>query len=170
MTDILPALWPTVLTGIGATVVVDLWSILRERWLGVPALDFAMVGRWVGHLFRGRFFHRPIAATPPVAGERTLGWMTHYLIGITFAALLPAMFGSHWFCEPTIGPAELVGIGSVVAPFFIMQPALGAGIAASRTPRPAMVRMHSLVTHAIFGLGLYATGNVLRMLPVASFC
>ncbi len=55
----------------------------------------------------------------------------------------------------------LIGIGSVAAPFFVMQPAMGAGIAASRTPRPAIARLHSLVTHAVFGLGLYTTGRAL---------
>jgi hypothetical protein len=39
-----------------------------------------------------------------------------------------------------------------------MQPGMGAGVAASRTPRPATARLHSLVTHGIFGLGLYAAG------------
>ena len=42
-----------------------------------------------------------------------------------------------------------------------MQPGMGAGIAASRTPRPAAARLHSLVTHAIFGIGLYAAGRLL---------
>jgi Protein of unknown function (DUF2938) len=46
----------------------------------------------------------------------------------------------------------------VAAPFLLMQPGMGAGIAASRTPRPAAARLHSLVTHGIFGLGLYAAG------------
>ena len=55
------------------------------------------------------------------------------------------------------------GIGSVAAPFFVMQPAMGAGIAASRTPRPAAARLHSLVTHTVFGLGLYATALVISV-------
>ena len=62
-----------------------------------------------------------------------------------------------------IGPALLVGIGTVVAPFLLMQPGMGAGVAASRTPRPAAARVQSLVTHAIFGLGLYASGWVVRL-------
>jgi hypothetical protein len=36
-----------------------------------------------------------------------------------------------------------------------MHPGMGAGIAASRTPKPAVARINSLLTHAIFGLGLY---------------
>ena len=62
--------------------------------------------------------------------------------------------------HPTIGPALIVGIGSVAAPLLVMQPGMGAGIAASRTPRPAAARLQSLLTHAIFGLGLYAAGRV----------
>jgi hypothetical protein len=45
-----------------------------------------------------------------------------------------------------------------------MQPGMGAGIAASRTPRPNSARLHSVVTHAVFGLGLYAAGLVLKLL------
>ena len=56
----------------------------------------------------------------------------------------------------TLGPALLVGIGTVAAPFLLMQPGMGAGIAASRTRRPGAARMQSLVTHTIFGLGLSA--------------
>ena len=57
--------------------------------------------------------------------------------------------------RPTLGPALAVGIGTVAAPFFLMQPGMGAGIAASRTPRPNAARLQSLLTHAVFGLGLY---------------
>jgi hypothetical protein len=45
--------------------------------------------------------------------------------------------------------------GYVVAPLFVMQPAMGAGIAGLRTPSPGMNRLQSLANHAVFGLGLY---------------
>jgi hypothetical protein len=48
-------------------------------------------------------------------------------------------------------------LGTAVAPYFILQPAMGLGLAARRAPNPAMARLHSLVTHAVFGLGLYVT-------------
>lgn len=146
------------LTGVGATAVMDLWAIARKRLLGVPSLDYALVGRWLAYLPRGRFRHHPIGASPPVRGERPLGWAAHYGIGIAFAALLFAGWGPAWADDPTLGPAMIVGIGSVAAPFLVMQPGMGAGIAASRTPRPMVARLHSLVTHAVFGLGLYAAG------------
>jgi hypothetical protein len=154
----------TLVIGAGATAVIDIWAIARKRLLGVPPPDYGLVGRWLAYLARGRFRHNPIAATPPVPGERLIGWIAHYLIGIAFAAVLLAIWGPDWVRHPTIGPALIVGIGSVAAPFLLMQPGMGAGIAASRTPRPAAARIQSLVTHGIFGLGLYATGWVASLL------
>lgn len=148
----------TFLTGVGATAVMDLWAIARKRLLGIPPPDYGLVGRWLAHMARGRFRHDSIAAARPVHGERLIGWIAHYLIGISFAAILLGIWGVAWIHHPTIGPALVVGIGTVAAPFLVMQPGMGAGIAASRTPRPATARFQSLVTHAIFGLGLYAAG------------
>ena len=149
------------LIGAGATVVTDIWAIARRRLFGIPLPDYGLVGRWLAYLAHGRFRHDRIAATPPVPRERLIGWSAHYLIGVAFAAMLLAIWGLDWARHPTLGPALIVGIGTVAAPFLIMQPGMGAGIAASRTPRPATARVQSLVTHAIFGLGLYATGQII---------
>jgi hypothetical protein len=152
------------LIGAGATAVMDIWSVARKRLLGIPALDYGLVGRWFAYMVRRRFRHDRIAASSPVRGERLVGWTAHYLIGITFAALLLAIWGLDWARHPTIAPALIVGIGSVVAPFLLMQPGMGAGIAASRTPRPGAARLQSLITHAVFGFGLYAAGLVTSLL------
>lgn len=146
----------TLLTGAGATAVMDIWAIARKRLLGIPLPDYGLVGRWLAYMPRGRFCHHPISASPPVRGERLIGWTAHYLIGIAFAATLLALWGLEWAAQPTIGPALTIGIGSVAAPFLLMQPGMGAGIAASRTARPAAARLQSVVTHTIFGFGLYA--------------
>ena len=65
--------------------------------------------------------------------------------------------------QPTAGPALALGIATVVAPFFVLQPGMGAGIAASKTPNPNAVRLHSVLNHAVFGLGLYLAALVLRL-------
>ena len=153
--------------GAGATMVMDLWAIARKRLLGIPPPDYGLVGRWLAHMaLSGRFRHDRISASPAVHGERLIGWAAHYLIGISFAALLPGIWGSAWIRRPSIGPAVLVGVGTVLAPFLVMQPGMGAGIAASRTPRPAAARLQSLVTHTIFGLGLYAASQTARLLYI----
>jgi hypothetical protein len=150
----------TLIIGTGATAVMDLWGVVRQPLLGIAPPNYGLVGRWIAHMPRGRFRHESIAAASPVRGERIIGWTAHYLIGIAFAALLIGVWGLAWVQHPTIGPALIVGIGTVAAPFLIMQPGMGAGIAASRTPRPASARVQSFITHAVFGFGLYATGWV----------
>lgn len=156
----------TFLTGAGATSVTDLWAIARKRLFGIPQPDYGLVGRWIAYMPRGRFRHDSIAAARPVRGERWIGWGAHYLIGVAFAAILVGIAGVAWMDHPTIGPALAVGIGTVAAPFLVMQPGMGAGFAASRTARPAAARFQSFVTHTIFGLGLYAAGWLCQLLLI----
>ena len=146
------------LLGAVATAATDLWGIARKSLLGIPAPDYGLVGRWIAYFPRGRFRHDRIAASPPIQGERLIGWTAHYLIGIAFATVLLGVWGLDWARHPTIGPALVVGIGGMAAPLLLMQPGMGAGIAASRTPRPAAARLQTFITHGIFGLGLYAAG------------
>lgn len=148
----------TLVIGIGATAVMDLWGLARGPLLRQPPPDYGLVGRWLAHMARGRFRHASIADASPARAERLIGWIAHYMIGTAFAAVLVAAAGPEWLRHPTPAPALLVGLGSVAAPFLVMQPAMGAGIAASRTPRPRIARVQSLVTHAVFGVGLYLGG------------
>lgn len=153
--------------GVGATLLIDAWTALLRRF-GVPSLNFAFLGRWVGHLLRGRLAHVSIAKAEPVRGELLLGWSAHYAIGISFAALLLATFGLSWARSPTLGPALLVGLGTVAAPLLILQPALGAGIASSKTPTPVFNTFKSLMTHTVFGFGLFlAALAAARLFPTA---
>ncbi|OXJ30339.1 hypothetical protein CFB82_27135 [Burkholderia sp. HI2714] len=152
------------LIGTGATLVMDLWTLFQRRVFGIPSLDYALVGRWIGHMMQGRFRHVSIGAAAPVPGERALGWIAHYAIGIAFAALPVAIAGPQWIGTPTPLPALVAGLASVVAPFFVMQPAFGFGIAASRTPNPGVARRRSLITHLSYGVGLYLAAFMLAAL------
>jgi hypothetical protein len=143
------------LIGAGATVIGDLWAVAAQRTLNMPLPDWALVGRWFGHLARGTVSHENIAKAPPVRGERVLGWIGHYAIGVAFAALLVEVWGLDWARSPILLPALIVGWLTLAAPFLAMQPAMGNGFAASKSPNPAKARLRSLVTHSVFGIGLY---------------
>ena len=138
-----------------ATMVMDLWGVLRKPLLGIPAADYRLVGRWVSHLSRGRFRHDSIAASPAVTRESLVGWLAHYLLGWGFAASLWIMAGDDWQREPTLPLPLAFGLATVLVPFLVMQPAMGLGLAARRAPRPGAARVQSLLTHAVFAVGLY---------------
>jgi len=109
----------------------------------------------VGGFSRGVFTHRPITAAPKVAGEAAIGWAFHYAVGIAYAALYLAIMKLGFGSGPTLLSALVFAIALLVAPWFVMQPALGLGFMAARTPNPATVRAINVSVHAVFGLGLY---------------
>jgi hypothetical protein len=147
-----PALWlEAIVVGVVATLAMDAFVLLRKRLWGVASLDYRMVGRWIGHMFHGQFHHAQIAAAQATRNERALGWSVHYLIGIVFALGLVALSGP----TPSFEACVFVGLVTSAAPFFVMQPALGAGFAAGKTPRPWISRASTLLTHGVFGLGLF---------------
>ena len=152
--------------GVGATLVMDLWNLFLERTFGIPSLDYCLLGRWLRHMPGGTLRHASIAAAPRKPLERTVGWIAHYSIGVVFALVFVALASGDWLARPTLLPALLYGVGTVVFPFFILQPSLGLGIAASRAPRPSRARLKSLVTHTVFGVGLYVcalgTAEIIR--------
>ncbi|MFC4298369.1 DUF2938 domain-containing protein [Castellaniella hirudinis] len=154
-----------ILVGVGATVVMDVWSLILKG-LGMPTLNLAMVGRWAGHAWKGRVVHAGIARAAPVPGESALGWMVHYAVGIVFSAVLAGVCGTAWLHAPTWPPALAVGLATAAMPLFVMQPAMGAGIASSRTPAPLKNCLRSLLAHAVFGCGLYLSAVALKQVWV----
>jgi hypothetical protein len=109
-----------VLIGIGGTVVLDLWATLLWRFFGVPATNWAMVGRWVGHMPRGHFIHENIGKAAPVSGEHATGWVVHYVIGIVYGLLLVGLWGVEWLRQPTLLPPMILALALLVAPYFII--------------------------------------------------
>ena len=152
------------LIGGGASALMDVWALIARRALNIRGLDYAMLGRWIGHFRHGRFVHERISSAAPVRFERPLGWIAHYVIGVTFAFLLLAIVGLDWARSPSLLPAMLIGWGTIVAPWFVLQPGMGAGFAAAKTPDPRSSRLRNLATHTVYGIGLYLSAVVLSIL------
>ncbi len=155
----------TMLIGIGATLITDVWAFALKKIADIPSFNFCLLGRWIGHLRYGRFIHVGVAQATPQPAECFLGWTIHYVIGIVFVLMLVTLFTSPtWLHQPSFLPALWFGIGSVVFPFFMLHPALGMGVAARRTPKPWAARLKSTITHAVFGCGLYVSALLLNLI------
>ena len=147
--------------GVGATLILDIWNFLLNI-VGIKSLDYRFVGRWIGHFANGRFLHNNIMKTTSLQNELLIGWTTHYLIGISFSFLLVIVFGKGWLVEPLFVPAIIIGLATVVFPLFVMQPALGFGIASINLPNPIVRVLKSIVTHLVYGSGLFLTGLLIN--------
>lgn len=150
--------------GVGASLLMDLWNLLVKRMLGIPPLDYCLLGRWLLHMPGGTFRHARISSARPMPRECLAGWVGHYSIGAGLGIGFLLVASPAWLARPTLWPALAWGIGTVVFPLFVMQPALGLGVAASRTANPAQARIKSLATHAVFGVGLSGCGWALNHL------
>jgi len=151
--------------GLGATAGMDLWNLFLKRAFGIASLDYCLLGRWLRHMTEGTFRHASIAAAPRQPHECATGWIAHYGIGVAFAFAFVLWISPDCLARPTPLPALRYGVGTVVFPFFLLQPALGLGIAAAKTPHPARARLKSLVTHTVFGAGLYLGALGVRLVP-----
>src|SRR5690349_19544031 len=96
------------LVGIGGTIVLDLWALFMARVMGLPATNWAMVGRWFGNMPRGQFVQATMTKARPVEGELAIGWIAHYAIGIGYGLLLPAFWGQGWLDRPTLLPPMIL--------------------------------------------------------------
>ena len=148
-------LWRSVVIGIGGTAAMDLWALLLTAVFGLPRPNWGLVGRWFVHLAKGTFFHKDIAAAQAVPNELALGWFSHYAIGILYAGALIVFAGREWVSNPTFLPAWIVGLVTVSAGWFILQPGMGAGWAASLRPNAMQIRALNLVAHTVFAAGMF---------------
>jgi hypothetical protein len=162
MNDLSLSVISTIFIGLGATFTTDLWALFLERVFKIASPNYCLVGRWLRYMPEGIFKHSNIASTLPKSAECTIGWIAHYMIGITFAIIFVAFAGDDWLQHPEFISAIIFGVGTVLMPFFIMQPAFGLGFAASRAPNPAQARLRSLMNHFAFGIGLYLFGLLIN--------
>jgi hypothetical protein len=138
---------------VGAVSEVCLWTSRRKLGLGRPLVLSSC---------RRYGVYEDIAKARPFAYERAWGWIGHYAVGILFAAILLALVPSNWLQQPTLIPALIVGLVTVGAGWFLLQPGMGAGIAASRRPNANRIRALNIAGHIVFGLGLYASALLIR--------
>jgi len=150
--------------GLGATLTFDLWALFLKYAFKITPSNMCLVGRWLRYIPEGTFKHTNIASAPQKSAECTIGWIAHYMTGIGFAIAFVAFAGNNWLQHPALIPAIVFGVVTVVAPFFIMQPAFGLGFAASKTSNPTQARLRSLMNHTAFGVGLYFFGLLVSWL------
>lgn len=144
-----------VLIGIIATIGMDIWAAFAKHGLHLPMADWALVGRWFGNMPRGVFVHTPIANSPIIPHELAIGWVAHYCTGMIYGVAYLSVVQILLSASPSLVSALVFGLVTLIAPWLIMQPCMGAGVFASKTLRPGLMRFVNLSMHSVFGASLY---------------
>lgn len=108
-----------------------------------------------GHVLRGRIWHDDIKAAEPVPNELALGWALHYGVGILYGVVFAVFAGAGWLAAPSFLPVWIFALFTIAAGWFLLQPGMGLGWAAARTPAPWKARGMGLVAHTWFGVGMW---------------
>ena len=107
-------------------------------------------------------FHDDIGKAEAWEHELALGWAGHYAIGIVYGVVFALIVGPGWMAAPRLLSAWAFGLATLGFGWFLLQPGLGLGWAASKAPNPTRVRLLNLAGHTVFGLGLYLTALLIR--------
>ena len=160
-------LWQSLIVGIGGTAAMDLWALLLKAIFGLALPNWGLVGRWFAHVGRGTVFHDDIAKAQPIPNETAIGWIAHYVTGIVYAGVLIALAGPDWVARPSFLPAFILGMVTIGAGWFLLQPGMGAGWAASKKPNRWTIRLLNILAHTAFAIGLFLTALLISP-PVAA--
>lgn len=158
MKSLFKTVWYSIIIGVLATAFLDIWNVLRHYLFDVPFTKYEFIGRWMLYMLEGKFYHVSIKLSSPINGELLAGWAGHYAIGIVFAAILLIGWGVEWLQSPKLKSAMLVSMATVVIPYFAMQPGMGLGVAGSASPDQAAAILKVIISHIVFGFGLYFAG------------
>ena len=143
------------LVGIIATIGMDIWAAVAKHGLHLPTADWALVGRWFGHLPRGVFFHTAIVGSPKVSHELAIGWVAHYCTGMVYGAAYLSIVQLLISATPSLAFAPVFGLVTLIAPWLVLQPGMGARAFTSKMPHPGPIRLINLSMHGVFGTCLY---------------
>ncbi len=149
-----------VLMGIGGTVAMDLWALALKQSLGMPLPNWGYVGRWSAQVAKGRVFHDDIGRVPMVSGETAIGWAVHYGVGVVYGVLFLALVGPDWLNGMAFLPLWIFSILTIAAGWFLLQPGMGLGWAASKTDTPWRARTMGLIAHTVFALGMWGAAFI----------
>lgn len=153
MADLIPFV---LVTGLGATICLDLWVLLLSCVSPVKRTDWGMVGRWLSGLPQGRGVLDPQRQVLPAGAEQVLGWGFHFAVGLAYGAALVLFWGAAYAASPTLGPALLIGFcGATFAGLCIMMPGMGAGLAGANLPNRGFAVSVMLANHLVFALALF---------------
>ena len=111
------------------------------------------LGRWIGHMLKGRFTHEDITKAEPIPHEAGIGIAAHYAIGLALGVGYVLLLRVPQGRRSSLSAATAYGIATTVFPWFWMFPARGQGVMGLRGG-DLRVPAFALCTHIAYGAGL----------------
>ena len=143
-----------IVAGVLGTIAMDLLNILLARTGLILRLDVTMIGRMSAGWIHGRFSYGHPGEMEPVANELTIGYISHFLIGVGLA--VPFVFGWSALVGGPVSPAWIFayGVATTAASVLVVYPSMGLGLFGRKSPDGVRAPLSSLANHIFFGAGM----------------
>jgi hypothetical protein len=150
-----------VLTGIIATLTMDVLSGGAIKLQLISPLPPRLIGRWFASVAKGQPFHHDIGQVSPVNYEMAIALPVHYAIGVTLALAYVLATSALGLSPRNPFTALSFGLITNVLPWLVMFPAMGYGWFGAHCPPGTRLFVSSLISHCLFGLGLWTGASLL---------
>jgi len=140
--------------GVSGTLVMDILNFLLARIGILTQIDVRMIGRVSYGWMRGRILYEHPSEVPQISGALSLGYITHYLIGVVLAIMYFIGWDLLIGAPPSAIWAVVYGVSTTVAAYFFLLPSIGLGICGRRSPQGIKLPLSSLINHLFYGLGV----------------
>ena len=144
-----------IVTGIIATVLFDIFQISISYAYKVNKTKWNLVGRYFIGLKNHKLFVENIESENSIKNELFIGYFIHYSVGAIYG-LIYVIINLLFFDHPSLFLAIFIGFMTVLGAWCYMMPyAYNTGFFASKKEDQFQIMVQNLITHFIFGIGLY---------------
>ena len=143
-----PSLAAGALAGLLATYIMD----VAGRRIVAPILGKGPsggLGRWIGHMLKGRFTHDDIAKAAPIPHEAGIGMAAHYAIGLVLGAGYALLLQVSEPRQNSLRRATAYGIATTAFSLVLDVPGTWPGCHGTSRRRSASARVRPVDAHRL---------------------
>ncbi len=144
-------LWNAIVTGVVATIVLDL---VAGTGVALHVFRIPAFGRWGLYALEGTFKHEDIDRSPPLKGENALTFPFHYVAGIVLATPYLLLVDLLSPGRGSLLLAAAYGLATSLIPFLVMLPSMGYGLFGLRRIGDTFWLREILAMHLGYGIGI----------------
>ena len=144
-----------IFTGLIATLIFDIFNQSLYFAYSIDRPKWNLLGRYFLGYKQGYFIRKNLVNDEEIRNELQWGYLIHYSIGIIYGLFY--VFLNTWlFDYPSILLAYIIGFISVLGAWCYLMPfAYDLGFFASKSEDRLKVMIQNLITHFVFGTGLF---------------
>lgn len=157
----------SIFSGLVATAAMDSGNFITTKLEFTYKVNHAFIGALTRGWMEGIIFYSSPSELLIMPQDLFAGFISHYVIGIIFAAPL-CIATVKYYPQIHYIHALIYGALTSVVSLTLLFPAIGLGFAASKSMQPEFMVMSNIVNHFFYGVGLALSVHIIRKIYACS--